>query len=66
MFRFLPGDAATGQDQVHRAAMADEPWQPDGVEIHQGHAETAAIDAEYRITRRPIGLREEPPPITRC
>ena len=49
--RLLAQDAAARQDQIHRAAVANEARQPDRAEIEQRHAEAAAINAENRIAR---------------
>ncbi|MEY9511933.1 hypothetical protein ABIF16_002664 [Bradyrhizobium elkanii] len=45
------GDAASGENHVHRAAVPDQPRQADGAEIHQRYAEAPAINAEGGVTR---------------
>ena len=44
--RLGAADRASGEDQVDRLGMADQPRQADGAEIDQRHAETAAEHAE--------------------
>ena len=45
-------DGATGQDQVHRPALADESRQADGSAVDERHAVPAAEHAEHGILRR--------------
>ena len=44
--RLLARDAASGEDHVHRLAVADEPWQAHRAEVDQRHAPAPAEDAE--------------------
>ena len=47
--RLLCADRAAGEDQIDCLRMADQPRQADGAEIDQGHAKTAAENAEGRV-----------------
>ena len=44
--RLGAADRASGQDEIDRLRMPDQPRQPDGAEIDQRHPEPAAEDAE--------------------
>ena len=50
--RLLGADGAAGQDQLERAAVADDARQTDRAEVDQRHAETAIEEAEDRGARR--------------
>ena len=50
--RLLAGDAAAGEDQVERVAVAEQPRQPDGAAVHQRDAPAPAVDAEHRVLGR--------------
>ena len=42
-------DAAAGEDQVDRPAVADQPRQADRAEVDERHAEAPAVDAERGV-----------------
>jgi len=48
--RLVGADAPSGEDQVHRPAVADEAGQPDRAEVDEGDAEAAAVHAERGVS----------------
>ncbi len=51
-FRAPPArNPSSGEDQVERAAVSDEPRQTHRAEVHQRHSESAAIHAEHGVFR---------------
>ena len=46
--RFLRIDRAAGEDEVHRAALADQPRQAHRAAVDQRHTPAAAKDTEHR------------------
>ena len=50
--RLVGADRPAGEDQVERAAGADQPRQPHGAAVDERHAPAPAEDAEGRVRRR--------------